>query len=89
MYPIEKLREEIHSIMEKPECKDKDRLKIILNSFGSNDLSGIRNKMVDVAIPHKNALIKLWKKDFKDNRENSLASFIGDYEALFIKDHVA
>lgn len=67
----------------KNKCQDESRLHFLLNLVPRNDLTGLRDELIVVSKPYKNELIESWDKDRRDYGQDSIASYIHDYEALF------
>ena len=59
--------------------------KKLLNLKSSNDFTGLREKLIDISMPYKNDLIRLWKEDREFDPDTSIAKYINNYEGLFIK----
>jgi hypothetical protein len=78
----DKLSSEIECKL-KNTCLDEARLKFLLKLVPRNDLNGLRDELIAVSIPYKKKLIELWSKHYNEYGQNSLASYIHEYETLF------
>lgn len=78
-----RLNTEIESLMNQPDCPDRDRLQMMLSLAPRSDLDKIREELVEFSQPYKEALIASWAKDRRERGSNSLASLVVDYEELF------
>jgi hypothetical protein len=67
----------------KNKCQDEARLNFLLDLVPRNDLTGLRDELIAVSNPYKEELIALWDKDLREYGQESLVSYIQDYEALF------
>ncbi len=75
---------EIQSLLNIPECKDKERLDVMLSLPPFNGFDGLRNELVTFAIPYKEELIKLWRDELSTATTPTLLELIDDFDQLFI-----
>lgn len=75
---------EIQSLMNVPECKDKDRLDMMLSLPPFDGFDGLRNELVTFAIPYKDELVKLWRDELSTATTPTLLELIDDFDQLFI-----
>lgn len=78
-----KLNGEMEMLMSRRDCRDRDRLEMMLSLASRADLDRIREDLVNFSLPYKEALIASWENDKREWGSNSLASLVVDYEALF------
>lgn len=83
LFSREKLRRELTQRLTMPDCCDQARLRLMLTLQGTNDLSILREELIDFSKPYKTKLIKLWKGHVAKEGEKSIACQIEDYESLF------
>ena len=83
IFSREILNKEIFKLLSMQDCKDKPRLKKMLQLSASLNLKGLKNELIKFSIPYKNELINLWKIDKLKNKNLSLVNLIKDYEELF------
>ena len=83
LHNINKLSHEIEKIKLKKNEKERERLEFVQDTSPSNDFSGLRERMVAFSRPYKDELIQCWKNHIREHGENSLASLILNYDALF------
>jgi hypothetical protein len=74
---------EIEKIKLQKSDKERERLEFVQYTSPSNDFSGLRERMVAFSRPYKDELIQCWKNHIREHGENSLASLILNYDALF------
>ena len=70
--------------MNVPECKDKERLDMMLSLPPFEGFDGLRNELVTFAIPYKDELIRLWRDELSTATTPTLLELIDDFDQLFI-----
>lgn len=88
IYSRKEINQQIKKIINLPDCKDKTRLEQLLTLPSSNELSGLREELIDFSLPYKDKLIELWKKDAQessDRNDLAITRLVKDYDALFDK----
>lgn len=83
LFSREELISEIKQISNLPNCKNKDRLKIVLSLEATNYFANLKNELIEFSIPYKDKLIALWKESTKIKNGKSMTSLIEDYDSLF------
>lgn len=83
LYSRSQLNLEIERLIANPDCKDHERLHMMLSLDASDVLDHLREEIIRFSLPFKSALILSWKKERQHLGDNSLTSLIADYEALF------
>ena len=84
IFSHDQIYSEIQSLMNVPECKDKDRLDMMLSLPPFDGFDGLRNELVTFAIPYKDELIKLWRDELSTATTPTLLELIDDFDRLFI-----
>ena len=76
---------EIKSLIKVPECKDKERLDMMLSLPPFEGFDGLRNELISFALPYKDELIRLWKDELSTTTTSTLLELIDDFDKLFIQ----
>ena len=76
---------EIQSLIKIPECKDKERLEMMLSLPPFEGFDGLRNQLISFAQPYKDELIRLWKGELSTTNTSTLLELIDDFDKLFIQ----
>jgi len=78
---------EIKSLTEIPECKDKERLEVMLSLPPFKGFDSLRKELISFALPYKDELIRLWKKERSDLSKSNISSIlelVNDVDEMFI-----
>ena len=86
VFSHEQVYSEIKSLIKVPECKDKERLDMMLSLLSPFEgFDGLRNELISFALPYKDELIRLWKDELSTTTTSTLLELIDDFDELFIQ----
>ncbi len=83
LFSSHQLHEELESLIEDPNAKDRDRLKLMLSLPAFQSFHGLRESLIQFSEPYKAELIKLWEIAKSESTSPTLLDLAPNFENLF------